>query len=199
MFKPMSNLYYVHHTAILDEGAKVGAGTKIWHFSHISSGAEIGTNCSIGQNVYVANDGVIGDNCKIQNNVSIYDKVILEENVFCGPSVVFTNVRNPRSYINRKNEYSETKICKGVTLGANSTIICGITLGSYAFIAAGAVVNMNIKPFALIAGVPGKQIGWMSKYGEQIPLPLIGKGEYKCPHTGEKYILEDGLLNLESV
>ena len=194
----MENNFYAHESAEVDNGAIVGNDTKIWHFSHISQGANIGKNCSIGQNVFVGNKVVIEDNCKVQNNVSVYDNVYLEEGVFCGPSMVFTNVYNPRSLINRKNEYKDTRIKKGATLGANCTIICGVTIGEFAFIGAGAVVNNNIKPFALIVGVPGKQIGWMSKYGEQIPLPLEGKGQYTCQHTGDIYNLNSDILSLEN-
>lgn len=194
----MENNYYAHETAEVDNGAIIGKDTKIWHFSHISQGANIGKNCSIGQNVFVGNKVVIEDNCKVQNNVSVYDNVYLEEGVFCGPSMVFTNVYNPRSLINRKNEYKDTRIKKGATLGANCTIVCGVTIGEFAFIGAGAVVNNNIKPFALIVGVPGKQIGWMSKYGEQIPLPLKGKGQHTCQHTGDIYNLNSDILSLEN-
>ena len=194
----MENNFYAHESAEVDNGAIVGNDTKIWHFSHISQGANIGKNCSIGQNVFVGNKVVIEDNCKVQNNVSVYDNVYLEEGVFCGPSMVFTNVYNPRSLINRKNEYKDTRIKKGATLGANCTIICGVTIGEFAFIGAGAVVNNNIKPFALIVGVPGKQIGWMSKYGEQIPLPREGKGPYTCQHTGDIYNLNSDILSLEN-
>ena len=150
--------YFKHETAIVDDGASVGIGTKIWHWSHISSGSKIGKECSLGQNVYVANDVVIGNNVKIQNNVSIYDAVEIEDDVFCGPSMVFTNVYNPRSFIARKDEYSKTHIRKGASLGANSTIVCGITIGQYSFIGAGAVANRDVPDFALIVGVPGKQI-----------------------------------------
>ena len=158
----------IHSTAIIDEGAKIGDNTNIWHWSHISSGAEIGSNCSLGQNVFIGNKVKIGNNTKIQNNVSIYDNIIIEKNVFLGPSMVFTNVYNPRSEISRKNEYRDTKIREGATLGANSTIICGITLGMYCFVAAGAVVTKDVEPFALMAGVPATKIGWMNKKGERV-------------------------------
>jgi UDP-2-acetamido-3-amino-2,3-dideoxy-glucuronate N-acetyltransferase len=184
----------IHFTAIVDEGAQIGAGTRIWHWTHISAGARIGKKCSFGQNVFVGNDATIGDNCKVQNNVSIYDAVMLEDDVFCGPSMVFTNVYNPRSAVVRKNEYRQTHVRKGATLGANCTIVCGITVGKFAFVGAGAVVNKDVKPYALMVGVPARQIGWMSEYGEQIPLPLHGSGEYVCPHTGDKYHLTDGEL-----
>lgn len=188
--------YSKHETAIVDEGAQIGAGSRIWHWVHISSGAKIGEKCSFGQNVFVGNNVVIGNNCKVQNNVSIYDNVFLEDDVFCGPSMVFTNVYNPRSAIVRKNEYRNTYVKRGVTIGANATIVCGVTLGEFSFIAAGAVVNKDVKPFALMAGVPAKQIGWMSKFGEQIKLPLEGKGVYLCPHTNEEYVLNGSELSV---
>lgn len=180
----------IHETAIVDVGAEVGDGTRIWHWVHVCSGAKIGKRVSLGQNVFVGNKVVIGDSCKIQNNVSVYDNVTLEEGVFCGPSMVFTNVYNPRSLIDRKNEYLSTLVKKGATLGANCTIVCGITIGQFAFIGAGAVVNKDVKSYALMVGVPAKQIGWMSEFGERIPLPLNGVGKYICPHSGKKYILE---------
>jgi UDP-2-acetamido-3-amino-2,3-dideoxy-glucuronate N-acetyltransferase len=186
----------VHETAIVDEGAEIGEGSHVWHWVHICGGAKIGKGVSLGQNVFVGNKVLIGDHCKIQNNVSIYDNVILEEGVFCGPSMVFTNVYNPRSLIERKNEYRNTLVKRGATLGANCTIICGVTIGEFAFIGAGAVVNKNIKPYALMAGVVAKQIGWMSEYGERISLPLDGDGEYICPHTGQAYKLANGFLGL---
>ena len=173
----------IHETAIIDEGAQIGEGARIWHFAHVCGGAKIGGNVSLGQNVFVGNKVVIGQNCKIQNNVSVYDNVTLEDDVFCGPSMVFTNVYNPRSHIERKNEYRSTLIKKGATLGANSTIVCGITIGEYAFIGAGALINKDVKPYALMVGVPARQIGWMSEYGEQIPLPLNGQDKYLCPYT----------------
>ena len=181
----------IHSTAIIDEGAKIGKNTKIWHWTHISSGAEIGNNCSLGQNVFIGNKVKIGNNTKIQNNVSIYDNITIEKNVFLGPSMVFTNVYNPRSEINRKNEYRDTKICEGATLGANCTIICGVIIGKYAFIGAGAVINKDVKNFALMIGVPAKQIGWMSRYGERILLPLRGEGVWECKNTGDEYRLKD--------
>ena len=186
----------IHPSAIVDQGAQIGEGSRIWHFAHICGGADIGKGVSLGQNVFVGNKVVIGDRCKIQNNVSIYDNVTLEEGVFCGPSMVFTNVCNPRALIERKAEYKDTLIKKGATLGANCTIVCGVTVGEYAFIGAGAVINKNVKPYALMVGVPAKQIGWMSQYGEQIPLPVAGQGQYSCPHTGQVYELDadDGLL-----
>lgn len=190
----MTSLYTKHETAIIDEGAEIGNGTRIWHWVHISGGAKIGEKCSFGQNVFVGNNVIIGNNCKIQNNVSIYDNVFLEDDVFCGPSMVFTNVYNPRSSVVRKNEYRDTFVKKGVTIGANATIVCGVTLGEFSFVAAGAVVNKDVKPFALMAGVPARQIGWMSKFGEQIKLPLDGNGVYLCPHTSERYVLTNGQI-----
>jgi UDP-2-acetamido-3-amino-2,3-dideoxy-glucuronate N-acetyltransferase len=183
--------YKSHPSAIIDQGASIGEKTSIWHFSHVCAEANIGKSVSLGQNVFVSNKVIIGDNCKVQNNVSIYDNVTLEEGVFCGPSMVFTNVYNPRSFIERKSEYKSTLIKKGATLGANCTIICGITVGEYAFIGAGAMVNKNIKPFALIVGVPAKQIGWMSEYGEKLDLPLSGNAETICKHSGKRYQLKD--------
>lgn len=189
----------IHPTAIIDEGAQIGEASRVWHWVHVCGGARIGKNVSLGQNVFVGNKVVIGDSCKIQNNVSVYDNVILEEGVFCGPSMVFTNVYNPRSLIERKSEYRDTKVKKGATLGANCTIVCGITIGEFAFIGAGAVVNRDVKPYALMAGVPARQIGWMSEYGEQVPLPLIGEGEYTCPHNGKKYVLKADRLECAKV
>jgi UDP-2-acetamido-3-amino-2,3-dideoxy-glucuronate N-acetyltransferase len=186
--------YTVHPSAIIDEGAQIGDGSRVWHFVHVCSGATIGKGVSLGQNVFVGNKVVIGDRCKIQNNVSVYDNVTLEEGVFCGPSMVFTNVYNPRSLIERKSEYRNTLVKKGATLGANCTIVCGTTIGEYAFIGAGAVINKDVKPFALMVGVPAKQIGWMSEYGEQIPLPLSGEGKYQCPHTQHTYQLNKNSL-----
>jgi UDP-2-acetamido-3-amino-2,3-dideoxy-glucuronate N-acetyltransferase len=190
--------YTVHSSAIIDEGAQIGEGSRVWHFVHVCAGARIGKGVSLGQNVFVGNKVVIGDRCKIQNNVSIYDNVMLEEGVFCGPSMVFTNVYNPRSLIERKAEYRETLIKKGATLGANCTIVCGVTVGEYAFVGAGAVINKDVKPYALMVGVPAKQVGWMSKYGEQIPLPTYGEGEYTCPHTKQRYQLtNDRILEVK--
>lgn len=183
-----------HPSAIVDKGAQVGDGSRIWHWAHVCSGARIGKSVSLGQNVFVGNNVLIGDHCKIQNNVSVYDNVTLEEGVFCGPSMVFTNVYNPRSLIERKNEYRDTLVKRGATLGANCTIVCGITIGEYAFVGAGAVINKNVKPYALMVGVPAKQIGWMSEYGEQIPLPVLGDGQYTCPHTGDIYTLSQDQL-----
>lgn len=182
----------IHPTSIVDEGAIIGEGSRIWHFAHICAGAKIGNGCSFGQNVFVGNDVTIGNNVKVQNNVSIYDAVHLEDDVFCGPSTVFTNVYNPRSAVNRKNEYRITLVKRGATLGANSTIVCGVTIGEYAFIAAGAVINRNVKPYALMAGVPARQIGWMSQHGERLDLPLTGWGQAKCRQTDFLYTLQNG-------
>jgi UDP-2-acetamido-3-amino-2,3-dideoxy-glucuronate N-acetyltransferase len=190
--------FYRHPTAIVDQGAQIGAGTKIWHWVHVCSGAVIGENCVLGQNVFVGNKVLIGNEVKIQNQVSVYDNVTLEDDVFCGPGMVFTNVYNPRSFINRKAEFKNTHIKRGATLGANCTIVCGITIGEYAFIGAGAVVNKNVPPFALIVGVPGKQAGWMSRFGERINLPLSGNEKYVCPNTGDIYILSGSSVILAS-
>lgn len=190
--------YLVHETAIVDVGAQIGADSRVWHWAHVCAGAQIGAGVSLGQNVFVGNKVVIGDRCKIQNNVSVYDNVILEEGVFCGPSMVFTNVYNPRALIERKAEYRDTLVKKGATLGANCTIVCGVTIGEYAFIGAGTVVNKEVKPFALMVGVPAKQIGWMSAYGEKLDLPLYGQATTVCPFTQETYVLEgDTLSRLE--
>ncbi|MFN4028671.1 MAG: acyltransferase [Acidovorax temperans] len=181
--------YTAHPSAIIDEGAQIGAGTRIWHWVHICSGARIGQGCTFGQNVYVGNDVVIGNNVKVQNNVSVYDAVTLEDDVFCGPSVVFTNVYNPRSSVVRKHEYRKTHVSRGATLGANATVVCGVTVGAYAFVAAGAVVNRDVPPYALVAGVPARHIGWMSEHGERLDLPLQGEAEATCAQTGAIYRL----------
>ena len=180
----------VHPTAVIDPGASIGEGSRVWHFVHVCGGAKIGRGVSLGQNVFVGNKVVIGDRCKIQNNVSVYDNVVLEEGVFCGPSMVFTNVYNPRALVERKSEYRDTLVRRGATLGANCTVVCGVTIGEHAFIGAGAVVNADVKPYALMVGVPARQVGWMSEYGEKIPLPLRGEGSYRCPHTGVLYRLQ---------
>jgi len=179
----------IHLTALVDEGATIGADSRIWHWVHICSGAVIGKRCSLGQNVFVGNRVRIGNNVKIQNNVSVYDNVVLEDDVFCGPSMVFTNVYNPRSAVTRKDEYRDTIVEQGATLGANCTIVCGIRIGAHAFVGAGAVVNRNVPPFALMVGVPARQLGWMSAYGERMPLPLRGEGLWVCPHSGDRYAL----------
>jgi UDP-2-acetamido-3-amino-2,3-dideoxy-glucuronate N-acetyltransferase len=186
----------IHPTAIVDEGARIGQGSRIWHWVHVCGGARIGENCSLGQNVFVGNQVNIGDNCKIQNNVSIYDNVSLEEGVFCGPSMVFTNVYNPRSLIERKSEYRDTLVKKGATLGANCTIVCGVTIGEYAFIGAGAVINKDVKPYALMVGVPARQVGWISQHGERLDLPLEGENKATCPATGVCYQLHRDTLSV---
>lgn len=191
--------YTVHSSAIIDEGAQIGEGSRIWHFVHVCSGAHIGQGVSLGQNVFVGNKVTIGDQCKIQNNVSVYDNVTLEEGVFCGPSMVFTNVYNPRSLIERKDQFRNTLVKKGATLGANCTVICGVTIGEFAFVGAGAVINKDVPAYALVVGVPARQIGWMSAFGEQIPLPVEGKAQYRCPHTGHMYQLnENNLIRLNA-
>lgn len=184
----------IHPSAIIDEGAEIGEGSRVWHFVHVCGGARIGRNVSMGQNVFIGNRVTIADNCKIQNNVSVYDNVHLEEGVFCGPSMVFTNVYNPRSLIERKDEYRDTLVKKGATLGANCTIVCGVTVGEYAFVGAGAVINKDVPAFALMVGVPARQIGWMSEFGEQLDLPVQGEGETTCSHTGSRYVLKDNQL-----
>jgi UDP-2-acetamido-3-amino-2,3-dideoxy-glucuronate N-acetyltransferase len=183
--------YQVHETAIVDEGAQIGSGSRVWQWVHVCGGAKIGSGVSLGQNVFVGNKVIIGDKCKIQNNVSVYDNVYLEEGVFCGPSMVFTNVYNPRSLIERKDEYRDTFVKKGATLGANCTIVCGITVGEFAFVGAGAVVNKDVPPYALMVGVPARQIGWMSEYGEKLNLPVTGNTQTTCEYTGQKYQLKD--------
>lgn len=184
----------IHSSAIVDEGAVIGEDSRVWHFAHVCAGAKIGKGVSLGQNVFVGNKVSIGDYCKIQNNVSVYDNVTLEEGVFCGPSMVFTNVYNPRSLIERKNEYRNTHVSRGATLGANCTIVCGTTVGEFAFVGAGAVVNCDIPAYALVVGVPAKQIGWMSEFGEQLKLPLTGNAEVRCSHTNDLYVLNDSKL-----
>ena len=186
----------LHPTAIVDDGAQIGPGTRIWHWVHICGGAKIGEGCSLGQGVFVGNKVTIGNNVKIQNNVSVYDGVTLEDDVFCGPSMVFTNVYNPRSAISRKDEYRDTLVKRGATLGANCTIVCGVTVGEYAFIGAGAVINRDVKAHALMVGVPSKQIGWMSQSGERLNLPVNGEAQAICPRTGEKYSLKGDEVHL---
>lgn len=191
--------WQAHPTAIIDEGARIGHGTRVWHWVHVSAGAEIGSQCSLGQNVYVGNKVVIGNNVKIQNNVSVYDNVTLEDDVFCGPSMVFTNVYNPRAAISRKEEYLDTHVKQGATLGANCTIICGVTIGCYAFIGAGSVVKNDVPDFALVVGVPSKQIGWMSRFGERLHFDHEEAGIFfaTCKHTGDLYELgKTGLVKL---
>jgi UDP-2-acetamido-3-amino-2,3-dideoxy-glucuronate N-acetyltransferase len=188
----MADDYFVHESSYVDEGAEIGAGTKIWHFSHVMSGARIGPSCNLGQNVLVAPGVVIGRNVKIQNNVSVYEGVVLEDDVFCGPSMVFTNVTNPRSHVSRKSEYRETRVRRGATLGANSTVICGHTVGEYAFVAAGAVVTKDVRPYALVAGVPAATIGWMCACGVRLPFEAVPAGHADCDACGAVYVAADG-------
>ncbi|MEO6658925.1 MAG: acyltransferase [Burkholderiaceae bacterium] len=184
----------IHPSAIVDPGAQIGAGSRIWHFVHVSTGARIGVDCSLGQGVYVGGQAIVGDRVKIQNNVSVYDAVILDDDVFCGPSVVFTNVFNPRAAVIRKDEYRVTRVHRGATLGANCTLVCGVTIGRYAFVGAGAVVTHDVADFALVVGVPARQAGWMSRQGEKLDLPVDGSdGEAVCPRTAERYILRAGV------
>jgi UDP-2-acetamido-3-amino-2,3-dideoxy-glucuronate N-acetyltransferase len=185
----MKDSFFAHETAVIDEGCKIGKGTRIWHFSHIMKGSEIGENCNIGQNVVISPDVKLGNNLKIQNNVSVYTGVTCEDDVFLGPSMVFTNVINPRSAVNRQNEYMQTVVKKGATIGANATIICGHDIGEYAFIGAGAVVTKEVKAYSLVLGNPAKHAGWMSEYGHR--LYFDEKGEAICPESNEKYKLEN--------
>lgn len=193
----MKNNSFIHETAIVDNGANIGIETKVWHWTHVCTGVRIGERCSLGQNVFIGNNVVIGNDVKIQNNVSVYENVVLEDGVFCGPSMVFTNVYNPRSLIPRKDQFRNTLIKKGATLGANCTILCGLTVGRHAFIGAGTVVLKDVKDFALIVGNPGKQIGWMSRYGERLSLPLEGEGHAVCSNTGDVYQLSNGFCILD--
>ncbi len=185
----------VHPSAIVDPGAEVGEGTRVWHWVHVCAGARVGRNCVLGQNVYVGGRAVIGDNVKIQNGVSVYDAVTLEDDVFCGPSMVFTNVYNPRAAVSRKAEYRPTLVRQGATLGANCTIVCGVTIGEYAFVGAGSVVNRDVPAHALMVGVPARRIGWMSRAGERLALPARGEGEAACPRAGERYLLRGDSLS----
>ncbi len=191
----MMEAYQAHETSIIDNGAQIGSGTQIWHWVHVSGGAKIGEKCSLGQNVYIGNSVVIGNNVKIQNNVSVYDNVILEDDTFCGPSMVFTNVYNPRSAVSRKHEYRDTLVKRGATLGANCTIVCGVTIGEFAFIGAGAVITRDVPAFALMVGVPARQVGWMSEFGERLDLPLHGHAKTECKHTGTVYQLSGSILS----
>jgi UDP-2-acetamido-3-amino-2,3-dideoxy-glucuronate N-acetyltransferase len=185
----------IHESAIVDAGAQLGPGCRVWHWVHISAGARIGSGCSFGQGVFVGNDVHIGNGVKIQNNVSVYDAVTIEDDVFCGPSMVFTNVYNPRAAVVRKAEYRRTLVRRGATLGANCTIVCGVTIGAYAFVGAGAVVNSDVPDHALMLGVPARQAGWMSRHGERLALPLQGQGRAACPATGERYVLAGGSVS----
>jgi len=188
----------VHPSAIVDEGATIGDGTRVWHWVHVCGGAVIGSNCSLGQNVFVGNRVRIGNNVKVQNNVSIYDNVTIEDDVFCGPSMVFTNVYNPRSAVSRKDQYRDTMVRRGATLGANCTIVCGVEIGQHAFVGAGAVVNKPVPAFALMVGVPARHIGWMSRFGERLSLGTSGDGVEVCGHTGDRYVMSRGVLRLEA-
>lgn len=184
--------YQSHPSAVVDDGAVIGEGSRLWHFVHVCGGARVGRNVVLGQNVFVSGGAIIGDDCKVQNNVSLYDAVILEDGVFCGPSTVFTNVKNPRARVERKSEFRETRVRTGASLGANCTIICGVEIGRYAFVAAGAVVTRDVPDHAIVAGTPARLVGWMSKSGERLALPLVGDGEATCPATGERFNLENG-------
>lgn len=185
----------IHPSAIVDTGAQLGDGTRVWHFAHVCAGARIGESCSLGQGVFVGNDVLMGRNVKVQNHVSVYDAVTLEDDVFCGPSMVFTNVINPRSAVPRKGEYRRTLVRRGATLGANCTIVCGTTVGEYAFVGAGAVVSQDVPAYALVVGVPARRIGWMSRHGERLDLPARGEGEATCAATGERYRLDRDTLS----
>ena len=186
----------IHASAIVDAGAQLGAGTRVWHFAHVCAGARIGDGCSLGQGVYVGNDVLIGHNVKVQNNVSVFDAVTLEDDVFCGPSMVFTNVHNPRSAVPRKSEYRRTLVKRGATLGANCTVVCGTTIGRYAFVGAGAVVSRDVADFALVVGVPARRIGWVSRHGERLGFVDEKNGEAVCPATGERYLLRDAVCSI---
>jgi UDP-2-acetamido-3-amino-2,3-dideoxy-glucuronate N-acetyltransferase len=186
--KNKMNKLFIHETAVVDDGAQIGKGTRIWHFCHVMGTAQIGEKCVLGQNVFVGNKAVLGNNVKVQNNVSVYEGVICEDDVFLGPSMVFTNVVNPRSAVNRKEEFKKTLVKKGATIGANTTIVCGTTLGEYCFIGAGAVITKDVKPFALMVGIPARQKGWVSRSGATLGDDLV------CPETGEKYILAGSFL-----
>ena len=188
--------YYSHESACIDDGAQIGEGTKIWHFSHVSSSAVVGNNCTLGQNVFISAGALVGSNVKIQNNVSVFDGVTLEDDVFCGPNCTFTNVHNPRAFIERKDEFRKTVVRQGATLGANCTIRCGLTIGQYAFIGAGTVVLEDVLDYALVVGNPGKQIGWITRNGTRLNLPVQGNGEDTCSETGNTYRLEGALLSI---
>ncbi|MCR9013079.1 MULTISPECIES: acyltransferase [Gabonibacter] len=189
----MKQEYFAHETAVIDENCRIGEGTKIWHFSHVMSGCTIGKNCNIGQNVVISPEVVLGNNVKVQNNVSVYTGVTCDDDVFLGPSCVFTNVTNPRSAVNRKSQYAQTHVGKGATIGANATVVCGHDIGAYAFIGAGAVVTKNVPAYALLVGNPARQLGWMSEYGHRLHFDEDGVAE--CPESHEKYRLKDGLVS----
>lgn len=193
MAEPIHPQAFVHETAVIDAGAQIGENSKVWHFCHLMGGSVIGKNCSLGQNVFVASSVVLGDGCKIQNNVSLYEGVVCEEEVFLGPSCVFTNVKNPRSSVNRRSEYLSTHVGKGATIGANATIICGISLGAYCFVGAGAVVTCDVPDFALVVGNPAQQIGWMSRRGKR--LHFDDEGIAECPISDERYELAEGIVS----
>ena len=186
----MSRTYFIHESAVVDQGAEVGAGSKIWHFSHVMGGAKLGESCNLGQNVFIASGVVLGRNVKVQNNVSIYEGGTIEDDAFLGPSMVFTNVLNPRSAVNRKSEYLATRVGRGATIGANATIVCGHDIGAFAFIGAGAVVTKTVPAYALVVGNPARRIGWMSEHGAR--LHFNDQGEAICPGSGERYVLEGG-------
>lgn len=188
---------FIHSSAIVDDGAQIGDDSRVWHWVHVCGGARIGRGCSLGQNVFVGNRVVIGDNVKIQNNVSVYDDVTLEDGVFCGPSMVFTNVYNPRALVERKSEYRPTLVRHGATLGANCTIVCGVTIGAHAFVGAGSVIIRDVPDHALMVGNPARQIGWMSAHGERLDLPLIGEAEARCAATGTLYRLRGAVVTME--
>jgi len=185
----MEKEFFSHETAVIDQGAEIGRGSKIWHFSHVMGNSKLGENCNLGQNVFVADDVILGNNVKVQNNVSIYSGVICEDDVFLGPSMVFTNIKNPRSAIVRKGEYDRTLVKRGASIGANATIVCGNNIGKYAFIAAGAVITKDVQDYALMIGAPAKQAGWMSEYGHR--LEFDGQGHATCPESSEKYLLKN--------
>lgn len=188
---------FIHSSAIVDDGAQIGDDSRVWHWVHVCGGARIGRGCSLGQNVFVGNRVVIGDNVKIQNNVSVYDDVTLEDGVFCGPSMVFTNVYNPRALVERKSEYRPTLVRHGATLGANCTIVCGVTIGAHAFVGAGSVIIRDVPDHALMVGNPARQIGWMSAHGERLDLPLTGEAEARCAATGTLYRLRGAVVTME--
>lgn len=189
----MKQEYFAHETAVIDANCRIGEGTRIWHFSHVMSGCTIGKNCNIGQNVVISPEVVLGNNVKVQNNVSVYTGVTCDDDVFLGPSCVFTNVTNPRSAVNRKSQYAQTRVGKGATIGANATVVCGHDIGAYAFIGAGAVVTKNVPAYALLVGNPARQLGWMSEYGHRLHFDEDGVAE--CPESHEKYRLKDGLVS----